>query len=214
MIVARPSYALTMLMLLIPALVIAQDSEPTKAGSEEQTVERKLIDRTFSDMKVYFGDTSTNPMESRIVLRWPNPVRHTEHGATAIFIEKGRPQAVCCVWTERGSLSFCFGLLSSGPVRAELDGEPLWHPRTRGPSVTHFRSIPDAPAPAKTASMRLRQMKDLAQRFGSKMVEPQTGSHEPLRLLPSALYRYDLAAEQGKSILKTGGHTETVVAVQ
>jgi hypothetical protein len=42
----------------------------------------------------------------------------------------------------------------------------------------------------------LRQMKDLAQRFRSKMVDPENGSHEPLRLLPSALYRYDIAAGQ------------------
>lgn len=197
MIVARSSYSLTMLVLLVPSLMTAQVSEQGKAEAEkEQSFERKLIDRTISKLKFHLGDTSTKPMESRVLLRWPNPVRNVDDGATAIWIEKGRPQAVCCVWTDNGHLSFCFGLLSTGPVLAELDGQTLWHPQRPGPSMTSFRPIPDAPAPAKTASVRLRQMKDLARRFGSKMVDPQNESHEPLRLLPSPLYRYEIPGGQ------------------
>jgi hypothetical protein len=183
--------------LLIPTRLIAQDSVPKKAdATKEETVERKLIDGTISDLKFHLGD-NTKPMESRVMLRWPNPVRQVEDGATAIWIEKGRPQAVCCVWTDRGYLSFCFGLLSSGPVRAELDGRSLWHPKRPGPSITNFRPIPDAPVPAKTAPVRLRQMKELARRFRSNMVDP-AANHESLRLLPSPLYRYEIPDGQDK----------------
>ena len=192
-------------VLFVTSLASGQDSLSKNGESKkEETFERKLIDRTIAELKFSHGDKDAKPMESKIILRWPNPVRQVEDGATAIWIEKGRPQAGCCVWTDNGHLSFCFGLLSAGPVLAELDGQTLWNPKRPGPSMTSFQPIPNASAPAKDAGARLRQMKELARRFSSKMVDP-TGKHEPLRLLASPLYRYDIAAADSQQPVISDG---------
>ena len=57
-------------------------------------------------------------MKPRILLRWPNPIRGSRDGATVIWTEEGRPQAVCCVyiWNDRDIIALAFGSMSTGPL--------------------------------------------------------------------------------------------------
>jgi hypothetical protein len=53
--------------------------------------------------------------------------------------------------------------------------------------------VPDAPEPARNATLRLAQMRDLARRFTSQVDRENT--RWEMRLLPQPIYRYELADE-------------------
>jgi hypothetical protein len=72
------------------------------------------------------------------------------------------------------------------PVTIGKNYPKLWQPS--GEDVL-TRLIPDAPAPAETATGRLLQMRNLARGFSASMTE--SGNRHELRLLPQPLYRYE-----------------------
>ncbi|TXT19271.1 MAG: hypothetical protein FD138_4358 [Planctomycetota bacterium] len=116
--------------------------------------------------------------------------RGSEDGMTVLFLNDGRPEAVCCIYPWEKRLCHEFDSLSRGTLIAKRDGEVAWKPEKPG---VQFHAIPDADAPAETPVARLRQMKSLASQFSSTMLgwKADKSDREPLRLLPQPLYRYE-----------------------
>jgi hypothetical protein len=92
----------------------------------------------------------------------------------------------------RDSICHEFGSLARAKNIVVRDKTGIrWSPDAPG---VEFRDVPDAPAPADDRAARLRQMKSLAGRFTARLPAPQYQIKNPevLRLLPRALYRYEL----------------------
>lgn len=164
---------------------IAQDvGQPTLS-------DREVIDQTVRNLEVYLRDAPKKLLKPHLVIRWPNPVRAVNDGATAIWTENGRPKAACCIWASTdGTLGLSPGLLSESMMIAELEGETIWRPKRMESAATELRSIPQSPPPAETPAQRLRQMKLLAKRFSSDL--QRVNDREAFRLLPAPVYRYEL----------------------
>jgi len=122
------------------------------------------------------------------ILRWSNPVRNFfSDGSLFLWLNENQPAAVATVsirgngdvWLEAASLS-------PDALRCLRRGNDFWTP-SKGSLVR--QRIPDAPAPAATARMRLVQMRRLCERFAAR-TEPQGEQPSELRLLPQPIYRY------------------------
>jgi hypothetical protein len=109
--------------------------------------------------------------------------------------DSGRPRAILVTELiprlyERPCISYEFVSLTTTPF--SIKSESLnW-----SPSATHyeFKPITGAPKPAKLPQQRLKQMRDLADRFsGTEVVE---GDRSVLRLLPQPIDRYQPDGEE------------------
>ena len=132
------------------------------------------------------------PLQPRIVLRWDNQVRGTGSavGLTVVWTDDTRPQAIAAIYPWYGTLNHeCDLLAREANVLAKRDGRIVWEAKETG---IEFRDVPDAPPPAKTASRRRLQLKQLAGRFEATMLGwvADNSDRQELRMLPQWLYRY------------------------
>ncbi|MDR3636299.1 MAG: hypothetical protein P4L84_21025 [Isosphaeraceae bacterium] len=151
------------------------------------------------------GELSREPL-----LRWSDPTRENSDGSLWAFGISGRPIAIVAVefypnhrlgeaWAHE------FVSLSTGPIEVDggtgfevtgvrsssTPGHFLWTPKE--PGVT-FRDIPDASSPGTTEAKRLRQMKELAERFSATEYYEAIKQTYSLRLSPHPIHRYHDAA--------------------
>jgi len=173
---------------------VAKPGGATKKEQNEQGKWVPLFERHAGEYVVKAG-TGDDPKTTRLpapVLRWWQPVRGGDDGALYLWLRAGRPVAVITFFTfkwpdgkraivhERHSLS-----LES--VEARWRGRAVWHADRPGLA---YQPIPEAPAPAATATARLRQMQGIARDFAAHTVDDK-GKDWPLRLLPKPLYRFE-----------------------
>jgi len=141
--------------------------------------------------------------------RWNDPTRRFSDGTLWAWGTKGRPLALVTVELYPtgpvGSYWSCeLVSLTPGPLAAEFDGRFLpfgamdqpaprttasWSPGASGMS---WRPVPGAPVPAPDEAARLRQVRELAQRFTAHEVNLRKGQEQryELRLLPRPVHRY------------------------
>jgi hypothetical protein len=105
--------------------------------------------------------------------------------------------------------------LSPGLVAASWNDGVRWE--SSEPGVV-ARRVPNAPAPAPSKADRLRQMKELARRFGvSEDAGPVRGTIQ-LRLLPTPIHRYqdvDSGLEDGAIfVFATGTNPEALLLLE
>ena len=108
-----------------------------------------------------------------------------------LWVDHGRPVASASVYPWEGSIAHELVSLSRGAKLVAREGDRVvWSPRTPG---VEFKDIPGAAAPAESAPARLRQMKELADRFNVTMTgwKADKSDREELRQLPKPLYRAD-----------------------
>ena len=129
------------------------------------------------------------------VFQWTNPVVGTVHGRLQLWTAGGRPEAIIGVYkwyqpyTHRTNE---FQSLSTARFVAKRDGLEVWSPRRPG---VEFKPLPDAPQPAPTPAVRLRQMRDLAKDFTGRETTRDDVTRE-LRLLTQPIYRYNAASSE------------------
>jgi hypothetical protein len=172
------------------ASVCAREEEAAPEGdSTAHSPLRKLMDESLGWEELFADDQVPTPMQPRIVLRWTNNTRGSEDGMTVLYLWRGRPEAVCCVYPWENRLCHEFDSLSRGTLLAKEKGHVAWSPA--GPGV-RFELVKDTDAPAESRPARLRQMKSLAGQFASTMLgwRSDNADREELRLLPRPLYRY------------------------
>jgi hypothetical protein len=124
------------------------------------------------------------------VLKWSNPVVGSIYGDVFIWTDNGRPEAVASIYrfytppVHRANEFHSFAL---GPLSAERKGFVVWTPSRPG---LELKTIPDAAAPADSASARLRQMRAIAQEFTGRQTTRE-GVDRDMRLLAQPIYRYE-----------------------
>jgi hypothetical protein len=152
----------------------------------ESDYRRRVVAREAKSLTIAVGDDETETvLIDEPVLRWVNP--RGAIGGTFLWIDNELPVVMCCVWfAPDKSVHLAFHSLSEEPVKAERDGQILWH--SDEPGIA-YQEVPDASAPADTAKARLTQMRNIARDFTPQVVFSNQKPEE-LRLLPQPLYRY------------------------
>ena len=188
-------FVLTQFLAIGLLSVIANGEDTAKKDVDVSAVKtpsplRKVMDESISWNEFFADEQSATPMTARVVMRWANNTRGSEDGMTVLFLNAGRPEAVCCMYPWMNSLHHEFDSLSRGKLIAKRDGIVVWAPEK--PGVT-FLTVPDADLPAENPAGRMRQMKTLAAQFSSTMLgwRADKSDREELRLLPQPLYRYE-----------------------
>ncbi len=163
---------------------------PAKESTRSKIFEEMRLTVASFKCSAVTGDTRTAvPLVREPLHRWTDPTRDKDDGALWAWRSSGRPIAVMAIeWhsIKPESWSFEFVSLSLEPAEAS-DGRLRWTPRKAG--VT-FREIPDAPPPAAREAERLRQMRQLLNRFSASEFWDVTKQDYVLRLLPHPIDRY------------------------
>lgn len=190
--VRTPAGGLLWCLVLGLAGGAAAAQPPAKADPpEEPKLLSGLIEKAVGWYDLFPDDTGAK-MTPVPVLRWRNVVRGQEGEAMmVVWAHAGRPAAVASIYPWEGKMIHEFDSLSRGATLVARDGDAVvWAPGAAG---VEFKAVPKAPAPAKTAPERLRQMKALAEGFKATMTgwAADDSDQEALRLLPRPLHRYD-----------------------
>ena len=72
------------------------------AADEPDPRLRRLIDDSISWYEL-FSPAGGQPMKPAVALRWDNNTRGSAHGATVIWLSRGRPEAVAAIYEEGGN---------------------------------------------------------------------------------------------------------------
>jgi len=127
--------------------------------------------------------------------RFDNPVSSIADGFMFIWSDRGRPVAAMKSYYNGPNRSWgrTFVSLSQEALVLQSGGQKLWTPP---PAPVQFAPLKGAPRPAERPSLRLAQMRKLAERF---QVVDNWGLKDPtdwqLRLLTTPLHRYEAPQE-------------------
>jgi hypothetical protein len=130
------------------------------------------------------------------ILKWSNTYNMSVYGSVFVWTRSGRPEVIGSIfkfYSPRLGFQAEFHSLAAEPLTAVKNDEVVWQPSKAGVA---FKPLADAPAPAKTATGRLVQMRDIARNFSADVttvIAPKTKHH--LRLLPQPLMRYGGSSE-------------------
>lgn len=186
-------------MLLIVFLTLALGADPTEPVSDLETDRRdkvaKLAPAKARQVEMLIGESGEKAeLRSEPLLRWSNPTAGSVHGEVFLWTHHKRPAAIASIYRWYEPYKDCtFEVVSttSLTVTAQEANKALWE--AKGPSVD-WKKLDDAPIPAKNASGRLNQMRQLARRFSAELVDKRTGGEavtRELRLLNQPVYRYE-----------------------
>jgi hypothetical protein len=123
---------------------------------------------------------------------WTNPTRNRgQDGAVFVWTCRGRAEVVGTIFSSpsRGPREVLHELHSLSTTVLDVDrpGSQGWKPLQPGIDP---RPIPGAPIPARTAPLRLAQMRALIREFSASAVDVG-GRRWELRVLAQPLYRYE-----------------------
>jgi hypothetical protein len=168
-------------------VVAGQDAKGTDDVRHRQL--RQALDESVSWNAFFKDDQRTQPMTPQPVHRWTNNERDPQgQGLAVLWIHRGRPEVAASIYPWQGKLIHELESLSRSTFVCLRDDEVRWQPA----AGISFRRVPQTEPPATTAVGRLRQMKEIAERFTVTMTgwNPTDADREILRRLPRELYRY------------------------
>ncbi|WLD12007.1 hypothetical protein [Planctellipticum variicoloris] len=195
----------------IPLVILLSQvgAEPASDGvksAEGNALKRwaEIYSREAAAYELSLGraDAAKLTLHTLPVLQYSNPVRPTDqHGAVYLWTLDGRPEAIGSMWSSvdpkdarQRAMSHEFQSLSLAPLEsrhARRIGRkgpvPDW--KANEPGIA-LRPLTDAPAPGKTVTQRLRQMRQLAAGFSASITASDVEVASDLRLLPQPLLRY------------------------
>ena len=186
--------------LIAACLAIAvwgqQPDAPAKEGW--QPIFQKMADEYV--IKSSGADQQVFELRPAPILRWSQPVRGGDDGATFAWFDRGRPAVIGAIFAypnADGSRTVVheFHALASRPFIATWGNKVNWEPK----QGIILQEVPDAPAPADKPTARLAQMRSLLQQFTARSVDAKDRPWE-LRLMSQPLVRYSPEALPVESI--------------
>ena len=186
----------TLALILLPVLMgqsPATRSDPAARARRDRL--QALYRGEAEGYTIYRDSTRKEKVELRVdpVYTWTNPIRGGEQdGEVFVWTCRGRAEVVGTFFsypsTGPRNLNHELHSLSTSVLDvARPGGANTWSPRAPGIEPV---PIADAPAPARSSSMRLTQMRELTRGFSASS-EDQKEKRWELRLLPQPLYRYE-----------------------
>ncbi|MDR3634756.1 MAG: hypothetical protein P4L84_13210 [Isosphaeraceae bacterium] len=154
------------------------------------------------------------------LMRYSDPARGAAKGALWAWGTVGRPAAIVEMEINPSrprSSQWVHGVVSLSPelIAASWTDGRQWKASRPGLLA---RPVPDAPAPAASKPDRLRQMKDLARRFGVREDAGTVRGKIQLRLLPTPIHRYEdprSGLQDGAIfVFATGTNPETLLVLE
>jgi hypothetical protein len=183
-------------LLLLPVL-IGQD--PTTKPDDTAKIRRDRL------LKLYQGEAAgyvihrDSSQKEKVELRrepvysWTNPIRGGEQdGDVFVWTCRGRAEVIGTFFSYplTGPRNLHHELLSLATTTLDVTrpGEAnTWNPQAPGVELS---KIAGAPVPARSASLRLSQIRELTRAFSASSDDHEK-KHWELRLLPQPLYRYE-----------------------
>ena len=169
-----------------------------EANLSEKSEKIDFYRNRLREQQLFIADSPDKPCElvASPLMRFDNPVSKIGDGLMFIWTDSGRPVAAMKSYYNMPNNTWgrTFVSLATRPLELRISEKPVWTPRQAG--VT-FKVLSGLPPPAKKPTLRLVQMRDIAQQF---QVVDNWGIKDPtdwqLRVLPKPLYRYQVAGEQ------------------
>src|SRR5947209_10736653 len=145
---------LTLSAALRPA---AAEQPPVGAAKKNDQAEklRAVIDEVLGRHQVFPDPEGKEPLQVIPALRWSNNTRGTENALTVLYVRKGRPYAVACLFPyDRGMIHDFQSLArAEDKIVARRNGQTVWQPQEAG---VEYAPIPNAPPPKQAGPNRLR----------------------------------------------------------
>jgi hypothetical protein len=181
-------------VLLCAGGLFAAPEPADKAAKDEPESEPQQSARKMAGSirlsTVVDGERQQLELLAQPVLRFGDISRDNEQGSIWIWQHRSRPQAIMELFRNTKSPSWAHAIQSLSTEHIDGDfgaGAPAWSPRQAG---VKWNSFPDAPAPAGRPAVRIRQIKELAQRFTAHEFWDPNNSRFELRLLIQPAHRY------------------------
>src|SRR5262245_10816761 len=136
----------------------------------ERAAQLALAEARAYEFHVGKQDAPRLELVEKPVLKWSNTYEASVYGSAFVWTRSGRPEVIACMfkfYTTKVSFDAEFHSLSSQPLTGLKKGEVVWQPTEPG---TSLKPLEGAPAPAKTATGRLTQMREIARNFSADMV--------------------------------------------
>lgn len=188
------SLATTALLALVCFVQAQDDAEPSAEETVRQNEVAKLAAAKARQVEMVVGsnDQAAN-LQSKPLLRWSNPTAGSVHGEVYLWSHQGRPVAIASIyrWYHPFKDS-TFEVVSTTPqaMTAREGKQVLWEAEEGG---LEFRPLREAATPAKSATARLNQMRQLSRRFSARLSDKRAGEavERELRLLNQPVHRYE-----------------------
>lgn len=183
----RLRLVLGLAVLLLGARVALAEDTPRVKDDEMRRHAMLVRVETVSEGRRQNAERVPDPL-----MHYNDPARGAAKGSLWAWGTTGRPSAILEMEvnpSRPSTVQWVHGVvsLSSGLIAASWDDGKAWEATQPGliPCV-----LPDALAPAGSKPDRLRQMKDLARRFGVREDAGPVKGKIRLRLLPTPIHRY------------------------
>ena len=167
-------------------------SEDTEQEKQWSTQAARLALAEAKTYEIHAGkkDGEALQLHETPVLKWSNSINVSVHGAVFVWMRGDRPEVIASIfkfYSPRVNFSAEFQSLSEQPLVASKNGEVVWQPAEAGVA---FKALTDAPIPAKTAPLRLVQMREIARNYSMDLTTVIGKSKHELRLMSQPLLRY------------------------
>ena len=176
-----------------PARAQTKSAADDKAQAKEwadQASRLALAEAWGYDIRAGKKDGEPLKLTETPVLKWSNNYDATVFGSVFVWTRSGRPEVIASIfkfYTTRISFTAELHSLSTQPLVAQKSSAIVWQPPEAG---VVFKDVPEVPAPAKTATARLAQMRDIARNFSAEVTTVISKTKHELRLMPQPLLRY------------------------
>jgi hypothetical protein len=192
----------TWLLLLLVAAPVGQSPGPKDDPASQRAARIKrqrlleIYGKEAADYTIYRDASRKDKLELRHepVYVWTNPIREGgQDGVVYLWTCRGRVEVVGGFFsfpaTGPRNLYHEFHSLSLSVLDVQRPGSHTWNWTPEAPGIA-MATIEGAPAPARSASQRLSQMRALTRDFSASTRDHKERGWE-LRLLPQPLYRYE-----------------------
>lgn len=170
--------------------------DKTGDDREESKIQKRArgMAQTVTLSTVVDGKRRELEMLDQPVLRYGDIPRANDLGSVWIWQLDGRPQAVMELYrgTNGRAWAHVVHSLAAGGIIGDFGGgAPKWTPSEPG---IKWNNIGNEPVPAERPAVRVRQIKELAQRFTAHEFWDPNNSRFELRLLVQPVHKYSNAA--------------------
>ena len=177
----------SMLLALLLAPVLSWSGEDGETNNQARL---SFVKQILAEHTLQTADESATTLKltEEPAIWYTNPVRSARGtGATFFWLNGSRPiAAVSLSIRDKGRLFRELTMLDDVPLKATRGGQPIWLPRKPGKT---WASLPEAPRPGNSESVRLLQMRSMSRRFQGRLIKDQLEGGS-LRVLSKPLHRY------------------------
>jgi hypothetical protein len=185
-------------ILLVGVLAQEKPAVGSEKGQVAKFKRERLLEIYSQEAESYtiYRDSSRKEkteLRHEPVYVWTNPVRDGQDGAVFVWTCHGRVEVVGSFFSFPAigprKLFHEFHSLSLSMLDVSRPGSHTWNWTPEAPGI-ELAPIAGAPQPARSAPLRIAQMRALSRQF-SASTRDDTENRWQLRLLPQPLYRYD-----------------------